>query len=100
LSRADMPAFRAIRNSIWRQPQPQSQWTYIDDSPLTLVQELQDLYWLGIERDLNDIIRALQIWDKEEYNNAIPPAPSLEAEDWVGFDDFLRRATGERSIGM
>lgn len=95
-----MPGFRAIRNSIWRQPQPQSQWTYIDDSPLTLVRELQDLYWLGVERDLNDIIRALQIWDKQEYNNAIPPAPSLKAEDWVGFDDFLRRATGEHSTGM
>jgi hypothetical protein len=95
-----MPRFGAFGNSIWRQHQPQTQWTYIDDSPLTLVRELQDLYWFGVERDLNDIIRALQIWDKQAYNNAIPPAPSLEAEDWVGFDDFLRRATGERSTGM
>jgi len=95
-----MLGFRAMHNSIWRQPQPETKWTYIDDNPLALVRELQNLYWFGVERDLNDIIRALQIWDKQEYNNAIPPAPSLEAEDWVGFDDFLRRATGGHCTGM
>jgi hypothetical protein len=95
-----MSGFEALRNSIRRRPPTKSQWAYVDNSPSTLVRELQDLYWLGVERDLNDVIRTLQIWDEKECENAIPPAPSLKAEDWVGFDDFVRRATGEHSTGM
>ena len=64
------------------------------------MRELQDLYWLGVERDLQDIICTLLVWEQQDYKDAIPSGPKLEAIEWTGFEEFVRRATGEDSPAM
>jgi hypothetical protein len=52
------------------------------------------LYWMGINRDLDDILRTLHVW-----RNAAAPSPSMtEPEDWLGFESFAKRATGTDSF--
>ncbi|KAL8284546.1 hypothetical protein RB600_009112 [Gaeumannomyces tritici] len=58
-----------------------------------LVQSLSRLYWLGIDRDLDEILRTLNMWgDTPE-----PAAADLEPRDWLGFEAFVKRATGAKS---
>lgn len=95
-----MPTIKIIHDSIYRSPHSETQWTYIDDNPLALIRELQDLYLLGVERDMHDMISTLQIWQQKEYKDIIPSGPSLEVQDWAGFNDFVRRASGDDSTAM
>lgn len=47
-----------------------------------------------MERDLGEILRALQTWSHSAYENTIPPPESPNGEDWLGFEAFVKRATG------
>jgi hypothetical protein len=95
-----MPRIKVSQKSSWGPPHTETQWTYISNSPLTLLRELHDLYWLGVERDLQDIISTLQIWQQQDYKVLIPTDSSPDTQEYVGFKEFVRRASGDASSEM
>ena len=62
-------------------------WTSIPHPQHALLQELQQLYWNGVRRELIDIIFTLKTWQHEEFEKV---ALSDETDqDIYGFDTFL-----------
>ncbi|VUC20065.1 unnamed protein product, partial [Clonostachys rosea] len=57
-----------------------------------LFNQLLDLYWIAVERDLEHILRALRVWQQESYD-ALPEEldPLLH-----GFDSFLDQVSESR----
>jgi hypothetical protein len=92
-----MIPLKLIRGSIRKRPNPETQWTFLDRNPLTLLRELTELYWVGVERDLQDIMRALQLWKQQEYISVPPLGQTTETENWVGSSAFVKRATRKGS---
>lgn len=64
-------------------------------NPEITIRQLCKLYWAGIERDLDEILRTLNMWE----DAATPPSARVQPEDWVGLEAFCRRATGLASDG-
>jgi hypothetical protein len=79
-----------------------SRWigrTGITDMPNVLLRELTNLYWKGVERDIEDILHALQTWAADKYKAVIPSPPDQESgSDWRGFESFVERATRKPGI--
>ncbi|KAK1995151.1 hypothetical protein LX36DRAFT_702472 [Colletotrichum falcatum] len=70
-------------------------WTSIVGSryPETLIWRLSAMYWLGIDRDLDEILRTLNMW-----GDALKiPADGSHPKDWLGFEAFVKRGTGSDS---
>ena len=93
----EMIPLKLIRGFIRKRPDSETQWTFLDRNPLTLLQELTELYWVGVERDLQDIMRALQLWKQQEYISVTTLGQTTEIENWVGSSAFVRRATRKDS---
>lgn len=71
-------------------PSPKVKWVELDSHhPKTLKEELCGLYWSGIARDLDEILRFLDICE----NVPEPPTDDLTPESWLGFEAFAKRAT-------
>ncbi|KAG7060025.1 hypothetical protein JMJ78_0015306, partial [Colletotrichum scovillei] len=69
---------------------PKVKWVELDSHhPKTLKEELCGLYWSGIARDLDEILRFLDICE----NVPEPPTDDLTPESWLGFEAFAKRAT-------
>jgi hypothetical protein len=87
-----MSPFRLPRSSRQRSPRP-TIWNELSPGPHVLLRELINLYWEGVEHDLHDILRTIQVWSQEKYDAVAPPPQSPQAEDWLGFESFVQRAT-------
>jgi hypothetical protein len=57
---------------------------------------LRVLYWEGVQRDVEDIMKALQAWSTESGVEALPTLPdySAESQELQGFGTFLSKAAG------
>ncbi|KAI3551952.1 hypothetical protein CSPX01_00628 [Colletotrichum filicis] len=79
-------------SSVQLPPSPRVNWAKLDSPhPKTLNKELSDLYWSGIDRDLDEILRFLDMCEN------VPEPPTADSqpkhEDWLGFEAFAKRAT-------
>ena len=62
-------------------------WTTIPDPHQALLEELQQLYWNGVRRELIDIIFTLKTWQHDDFEKV---ALSDETDQEIyGFDTFL-----------
>ena len=62
-------------------------WTSIPNPQQALLQELQQLYWNGVRRELMDIIFTLKTWQHKDFEKV---ALSDETDqETYGFDTFL-----------
>ncbi len=62
-------------------------WTSIPNPQQALLQELRQLYWNGVKRELIDIIFTLKTWQHEDFEKV---ALSDETDqEIIGFDTFL-----------
>lgn len=67
-------------------------WKSVASNSETLLWQMNRLYWYGIERDLDEILRTLNFWQ----DDARPPDANMNPADWLGFEAFARRATGSQ----
>ncbi|KAK3905775.1 hypothetical protein C8A05DRAFT_12460, partial [Staphylotrichum tortipilum] len=75
---------------------PRTQWRELNGGPEVLLQRLTELYWVGVERDLVDFLQTLQKWSQDQYLGFHPqPGDGDDPEEWLGFESFVKRATGE-----
>ncbi|OGM45322.1 hypothetical protein ABOM_006404 [Aspergillus bombycis] len=86
-------------NSLHRSSQPNitqapdTLWEPIGPGKAHLLQELEALYWTGVESELENIIRTLKVWQQPEYADIII---SDENDNNVhGFDTFLDQVCQE-----
>ena len=82
-----------------------SKWHKVGSEPEELLGCMTDLYWIGVHRDVLEIIRTLRSWRHESYNSiAVDDAESEHAKNrsgnLTGFGTFMHRATGNRAIDM
>ena len=62
-------------------------WTSIPNPQQALLQELQQLYWNGVRRELMDIIFTLKTWQHNGFEN-VTLSDETDQEIY-GFDTFL-----------
>ena len=63
---------------------------------------LRALYWEGVRRDVEDIIKALQAWSTESSFESLPPFPDYSegSRELYGFGTFLNKAAGGGAVEM
>ncbi|KAE8420152.1 hypothetical protein BDV36DRAFT_307202 [Aspergillus pseudocaelatus] len=72
---------------------PDTSWEPIGPGKAHLLQELEALYWTGVENELENIIRTLKIWQQPEYAHI---SISDENDNNIhGFDTFLDQVCQE-----
>lgn len=65
-------------------------WTLIGDAEHHLLSELEQLYWIGVEHELESILLTLKTW--EEHKQTLPE----ESDNFVhGFDTFIDQVNEE-----
>ncbi|KAK6528282.1 hypothetical protein TWF281_009528 [Arthrobotrys megalospora] len=62
-------------------------WALIGDAKDCLLKELEELYWAGVEHEIESILFTLNEWQSSAYDNISLPD---ETDDFVhGFDTFM-----------
>jgi hypothetical protein len=63
---------------------------------------LSKLYWEGVSRDLEDILRTLRAWIAAQETNNIPNLPDYSSgkSELYGFGTFLSKAAGSDAIDL
>jgi hypothetical protein len=95
---ARLKSFRSIQRSSESSQAnitqaPDTSWEFIGSGKAHLFQELEDLYWVGIELELENIVRTLRIWQQPEYADI---SIADEDDDNIhGFDTFLDQVCQE-----
>ncbi|KAF8243667.1 hypothetical protein K440DRAFT_663983 [Wilcoxina mikolae CBS 423.85] len=84
-------AMTSLRNSSTYPEESNPNWTKIGRSPKELQSAMEDLYWVGVHRDVTEIIRTLVSWE-----GSTPPVSS----DLHGLGTFLSRATGKNGAEL
>ncbi|GAB1195674.1 hypothetical protein APSETT444_004936 [Aspergillus pseudonomiae] len=72
---------------------PDTLWEPIGPGKAHLLQELEALYWAGVESELENIIRTLKVWQQPEYADI-----NISDENDInvhGFDTFLDQVCQE-----
>jgi len=83
-----------------QQHQARTRWSEVRGGPQNLLQRLTELYWVGVERDLVDFLQTLQKWNQDHYRGVHPsPGDRDDPEEWLGFQSFVKRATGQDGSG-
>lgn len=73
--------------------QADAPWSPLGRGKYVLLPELEKLYWEGVRRELENIIRTLKIWQSAEFADV---CVADEEDDFVhGFDTFLDQVTEE-----
>ncbi|KAH8705641.1 hypothetical protein BGW36DRAFT_367945 [Talaromyces proteolyticus] len=55
--------------------------------------ELEELYWKGVENELENIVRTLEVWQRPEFADVTVPD---EKDDFIhGFDTFINQVSQE-----
>ena len=86
MSSSQLPTQLFPRKTEWTEVSPKG-------SPKTCLVMLNRLYWRGVDRDLDEILHTLNWW----RHDAVPTADSTDPMDWLGFEAFVKRATGSES---
>jgi hypothetical protein len=72
-------------------------WKPVGTKSRDLYNALDDLYWQGIQRDVEDIIKALREWRDEQYSSHVTPMiDGCSSKGHTGFGTFTKRATGRK----
>lgn len=62
-------------------------WTHIGEAKDHLFDELEQLYWTGVEQALESVVITLKAWESDKLNNVSLPD---ESDNFVhGFDTFI-----------
>jgi hypothetical protein len=91
-----LPTSRSLTSSAPRPPLGNgTNWKPVGTKSKDLYKALEDLYWQGIQRDVEDIIKALREWRDERYSIHITPMiDACSSKGHTGFGTFMKRATG------
>jgi hypothetical protein len=74
-------------NPSWKYAsRSKNEWKTIPDPQHALFQELQEMYWNGIKRELKQIILTIRTWQSSEFANINLPD---ENGAMTGFDTFI-----------
>lgn len=81
----DSAAFSAITEA------ENFKWHYIGEAKDTLLKELTELYWAGVENELETVLVALRAWQKHDQVNL-----EEETDSFIhGFDTFIDQVSKE-----
>jgi hypothetical protein len=73
------------------------QWEEAGSTAQDLQNLMRHLYWIGVERDIVDIIHTLRTWRGEEYHNVQlkedPLCAGRDPRAPFGFGTFIKRST-------
>ncbi|KAE8152475.1 hypothetical protein BDV25DRAFT_65015 [Aspergillus avenaceus] len=72
---------------------PDIPWELIGPGKVHLLQELEGLYWAGVETEIENIINTLRIWQRPEHAGFA--INEKEVDDIRGFDAFLGQVCQE-----
>ena len=66
---------------------PKQPWEEIDSSPESLVEQMLELYWIGVQVELNNIILTLNAWLEGPLSTVSIPGETEDSID--GYDTFI-----------
>jgi len=67
---------------------PNLPWQPVGDGATHLRRELERLYWLGIQAELENIARTIRRWHENTVNSAHPTQEET-SDEIVGYDTFV-----------
>lgn len=72
-------------------PGPDLPWQPVGPGKQHLLVEVEKLYWEGVEREINNIIRTLEVWESDDLFRAASE-PKLDV-DLGGYEDFIENVS-------
>ncbi|KAJ5716603.1 hypothetical protein N7493_008514 [Penicillium malachiteum] len=74
-------------------PSRHKHWTKIGPAETHLYKNIKQLYWIGAEQELENIIRTLSAWQNDSNSNV--NVEDEDDDDIYGYDTFLDQVSKE-----
>ncbi|KAJ5808132.1 hypothetical protein N7474_009401 [Penicillium riverlandense] len=73
-------------------------WSNIGSAGDHLLRELESLYWVGANQELDCIISTLKHWQQSKFENAVSPDEDPQSSMVEGFDTFINQVIPKTPI--